>query len=65
MANLYLQFANHQLFRIGVLLYRDDEEYVSMIANEIEHQKLNFEKKYNKELIVTFKDAKQNQFIQN
>lgn len=54
-----------QTFKLGVLLYRDDDAFISMIANDMEHQKSNFKKQFGQDLSLTFKAAKQNQTLQN
>ena len=63
--NYYQEDKKVQNFKLGVLLYRGDDEFISTVADNMEKQKETFKEKYGQELVITYKDAKQNQSVQN
>ncbi|MDT2820919.1 galactose ABC transporter substrate-binding protein [Enterococcus devriesei] len=63
--NYYQKQQKEQVFKIGVLLYRGDDEFISTVADSLEKKKAEFKEKYGQEMVITFRDAKQNQSVQN
>lgn len=63
--NYYQDQRKEQVFKIGVLLYRGDDEFISTVADSLEEKKAQFKEKYGQEIVITFRDAKQNQSVQN
>lgn len=51
--------------KIGVSLYRGDDEFISSIRHALEEEKLAFEKKSNQKMTLKFFDGKNSQSIQN
>lgn len=63
--NYFQSQKKDQTFKLGVLLYREDDAFISLVANDMVSQKNSFKKQFGQELSLTFKAAKQNQTLQN